>query len=477
MGNKTMEIDNKKYVRLIEEGGIFFYSLAKGTFILPPNGFVLWDQIKKYLDSKFELLGVKNVTLPTLIPISLLEKEKNHIDGFSPELFLVKRKKLDNHNELENPNEEVLALRPTSEVLFYEWFSKSLQSYKQLPFLYNQWGQVFRAEKNTKPFLRNTEFLWQEGHTLHVGEKDARDFAKQILDIYKEYVEKILCLSATVGIKTSCEKFAGALESYTVECLLPDYQCLQVATSHYFGESFSKAFDVNFRDENNQLNIPSSTSWGTSTRAIGAIVLAHSDELGLIFPFPVAPIQIAFIKYNDNENLKLYENEIYSKLSSKFRCKSYSDSKQIGINLTKADKEGCPIKIIIGSNELESNTLTVSLRTFPKDKFIINKDEIFSFIESSQLKISNYLYQKNLSIKNSHTFKINDYKELTEKIKTEKGIFLVPFCDRSICEINVRKLFPSFSFRCISLSEEIINSKCIFCSYNSIGMAYLGRSY
>lgn len=472
-----MEIDNKKYVRLIEEGGIFFYSLAKGTFILPPNGFILWDQIKKYLDIKFESLGVKNVTLPTLIPISLFEKEKNHIDGFSPELFLVKRKKLDNCNESENSNEEVLALRPTSEVLFYDWFSKILQSYKQLPLLYNQWGQVFRAEKNTKPFLRNTEFLWQEGHTLHLGEKDARDFAKQILEIYKEYVEKVLCLSATVGVKTSCEKFAGALESYTVECLLPDYQCLQVATSHYFGESFSKAFDVNFRDENNQLKLASSTSWGTSTRAIGAIVLAHSDDLGLIFPFAIAPAQIAFIKYNDNEDLNLYEAEIYKKLSSRFRCRFYNDSKQIGINFAKADKEGCPIKIIIGFNELESNALTVALRIFPKEKFIINKDEIFSFIEDSQLKISNHLYQKNLTIKNSHTFKINNYEELTEKIRIEKGIFLVPFCDRSICEINVRKLFPSFSFRCISLSEEITNNKCIFCLYNSIGMAYLGRSY
>lgn len=471
-----MEIDNKKYIRLIEEGKIFSYSLAKGTFILPPNGFILWNQIKKYLDDKFEMLNVKNVILPTLIPISLLEKEKEHIKGFSPELFLVRRKKLNNQSELEN-SDETLALRPTSEVLFYEWFSKSLQSYKQLPFLYNQWGQVFRAEKNTKPFLRNTEFLWQEGHTLQSCEEEARDFSKQILNIYKDYIENVLCLSATLGKKTSCEKFAGALESYTIECLLPDYQCLQVATSHYFGRNFSNAFDVNFRDEENKVKIPSSTSWGTSTRSIGALVLAHSDDSGLVFPFTIAPVQVAFIRCGDEGDLKNYENEIYNKLSRLYRCKIYDESKQLSANFANADKEGCPIKIIIGLRELESKTLTVSLRTFPKEKIVVSDEEIFSFIVDSEKKISNYLYEKNDFIKKSHTFKVDNYNDFVKKIESNKGLFLVPFCDRSSCEINVGKNFPSFSFRCISFSEEIVNNKCIFCTFDSVGMAYFGRSY
>jgi prolyl-tRNA synthetase len=196
-----------------------------------------------------------------------------------------------------------------------------------------------------------------------------------------------------------------------------------------------------------------------------------------VFPFQIAPIQIAFIRYNDNEHLKSYESEIYNNLSSRFRCGFYNDSKQIGNNFTRADKEGCPIKIIIGLSELESNSLTVSLRIFPKEKFIIRKDEILSFIEASQLKISNYLYQNSLSIKNSHTFEVSSYEDLKGKIKKEKGIFLVPFCDRSLCEINVRKLFPSFSFRCVLFSEKKASGKCIFCPHDSIGMAYLGRSY
>lgn len=471
-----MEIDNKKYIRLIEEGKIFSYSLAKGTFILPPNGFIIWDQIKKYLDDKFEKLNVKNVILPTLIPISLLEKEKEHIKGFSPELFLVRKKKLDNQIELED-SDEILALRPTSEVLFYEWFSKILQSYKQLPFLYNQWGQVFRAEKNTKPFLRNTEFLWQEGHTLQSSEEEARDFSKKILNIYKDYVENILCLSVTIGKKTSCEKFAGALESYTVECLLPDYQCLQVSTSHYFGKNFSDAFNVSFRDEENKLKIPSSTSWGTSTRSIGALVLAHSDDFGLVFPFKIAPIQIAFIRRGDEQCLKDYETETYNKLSSLYRCKFYDENKQLSVNLASADKEGCPIKIIIGSREFESKNLTISLRFSPKEKNVISNEEIFSFIVDSEKKISNYLYEKSDFVKKSHVFKFDNYCDFIKEIEYKKGLFLVPFCDRSSCENSVREKFPSFSFRCISFSEEILNNKCIFCQFDSVGMAYFGRSY
>lgn len=468
-------MDNKEYVRLIEEGNIFSYSLSKGTFILPPNGFILWEQIKSYLDEKFSFLGTKNVLLPTLIPMSLLRKEKNHVDGFSPELFLVKKQKMNEEFDFDD-NHEDLALRPTSEVLFYDWFSKSLHSYKQLPFIYNQWCQVFRAEKNTKPFLRNTEFLWQEGHTLQVDDLEAKKFTKQILEIYKNYVEKVLCISPIVGLKTFCEKFAGAQESYTVECLLPDYQCLQLATSHFFGKNFSIAFNVKFQNKDNSLSFPSSTSWGTSTRAMGAIALAHSDEFGLVFPFYLAPVQIGLFKYGNNEELSVYQNTVFHNLSKLYRCKMYDKSDQNFTNIVQADKEGCAVKIFCGFKEFESDTLTVSLRIFPKKKFIIKKNEIESFIEDSKEKISLHLLEKSTLIRKNHTLKVDSYEIFIENFSNKNLIFLVPFCNIESCELNVKKLFPSFSFRCMS-SEKISNKKCIFCSNDSVSMSYLGRSY
>lgn len=278
-------------------------------------------------------------------------------------------------------------------------------------------------------------------------------------------------------MKTSCEKFSGALESYTIECLLPDYQCLQVATSHYFGKNFSKPFNVRFRDENNLLKFPFSTSWGTSTRAIGALALAHSDENGLVFPFQIAPIQVGFIRCSDKEDAKRYELEIYSKIFRIFRCKFYNESKQFGVNLANADKEGCSVKIIIGSKELKDGSLTISLRTFSKMRIVINSGEIIEQINNCQEKISNYLYNKSLLLLNAHTFEINENQVFLENLKSKKGIFLIPFCNRLDCEINVKNLFPSFSFRCIPSQGQVINKKCIFCSYDDSKMAYFGRSY
>jgi prolyl-tRNA synthetase len=468
-------MDSKKYVRLIEEGNIFSYSLSKGTFILPPNGFILWEQIKLYLNEKFLFLGAKNVSLPALIPMSLLKKEKSHVDGFSPELFLVKRQKMNEEFYFDDDHED-LVLRPTSEVLFYDWFSKSLHSYKQLPFIYNQWCQVFRAEKNTKPFLRNTEFLWQEGHTLQVDDLEAKKFAKQILEVYRNYVEKVLCISPIVGLKTFCEKFAGAQESYTVECLLPDFQCLQLATSHFFGKNFSTAFNVKFRDKGNLLSFPSSTSWGTSTRAMGAIALAHSDEFGLVFPFYLSPVQIGLFKYGDSEELNSYQNIVFHNLSKIYRCKIYDESSQNFANIIRADKEGCAIKIFCGFKELESDTLTISLRIFPKKKIVIKKNEIELFIKDSEEKISLHLLEKSTLVRKNHTFKADNYEVFMENFGNKNLIFLVPFCNTESCELSVKKSFPSFSFRCMSL-EEISNKKCIFCLNDSVSMSYLGRSY
>jgi prolyl-tRNA synthetase len=456
---------DKDYISLIEEGGIFSYSLARGNFILPPNGFSLWNQIRTFLNNSFSKLGIQEVYLPTFIPISSFNKEKNHLEGFSPEFFLVRGYK-----------GSELILRPTSEVLFYEWFSKTLKTYRQLPMLYNQWCQVFRMEKNTKPFLRNTEFLWQEGHTLHHKEKEAIEFIKDIFEIYKEYVENILCISTIVGSKTQGEKFAGAIETYTVECLLPDRQCLQMATVHYFSNNFSKVFKVNFND-NNKLEFPYSTSWGSSTRSIGALVLSHSDNNGLIFPFQISPIQIAIIKHKKNLKIDNYTDLLVKSFIGKYRFKLYEQSSQASINIKNADKEGSALKIIIGNNEVENEELSVSLR-INKNKIIVKKSDLFKFIKESELKIANFLKNKSLKNKEENTFFVNSYEKFLSLYNENKqGLFIVQFCNTLKCEIIFKKKFIPFSFRCIINKEINKDKSCMFCNESFSYSSIIARSY
>jgi prolyl-tRNA synthetase len=515
---------NKKieYNKILLESGLFFSGPSKGSFILPPNGLILWQNIQNILNQKFAKYDVKNVSLPTLIPYSFFQKEKQHIQGFSPEFFQIQKI---GKKELSDP----LVLRPTSEVLFYDWFRQTLRNYQQLPFLYNQWCQVFRAEKNTKPFLRNTEFFWQEGHTLHETKQEAQEFAQKIWQEYQEYAEKFLCLAVITGKKSKKEKFAGAVESYTVECLLPDGQCLQLATSHYFGDEFCRSMNVRFQGRDNQFDHhPFSTSWGTSTRAIGALVLSHVDNLGLILPFDIAPVQIAFILIREDEDLINYYQEMLNILvPAKFRCRLYSSALQ-------ADKEGCPLKIIIGPAELKKKKITLKKRDDIKKEIIIGMQDdelekklfpicedymkkinktileknkkneekslaninleekameamknglkqgkIFKAVTQVKKELNENLYQKSVNFRDQHIFPVKEYQELEKKINEKKvGLFLIPFCDNLDCEETIPHKLPSYSIRCISLSEEPKEeAKCIFCIASTKNYAYLGRSY
>lgn len=463
-----MNNTSKDYLALIEEGGIFSRSKVKGTFILPPNGLKVWNIIKDFLNREFSKLGVEEVSLPSLIPFSLLSKEKDHVKGFSPEVFFVSSGKDD--------RESSLVLRPTSEALFYDWFSSLLKSQRQLPIAYNQWCQVFRIEKNTKPFLRNSEFLWQEGHTLHSSEKEAHDFAIKILSVYKKYIENLLCLSVISGIKTQNEKFAGALKTYTVECLLPDYQCLQVATTHFFSDKFSRVFSVKFNSSNNKQEFPHSTSWGTSTRSIGAVALSHFDQKGLVFPFDLSPVQVAIIKYGNSSNLDEYASVVEDDLSSRYRVRNYCSSSQANINIIISEREGCPFKIIIGEKEVRNDTLTVSIRT-NEYKTVIRRKEIFHFIEKEKNNISKILLEKSLKNTTENTFKVDSYDEFISLKKQKRGLFVVPFCNVTECEREFKKNFSPLSFRCI-LNENINKEKsCIFCMRYFSYEAVVGRSY
>ncbi|WP_147409592.1 aminoacyl--tRNA ligase-related protein [endosymbiont GvMRE of Glomus versiforme] len=519
-----MNKQQDEYNKILRESGLFFPGPTKGSFIFPPNGLILWQNIQNILNQKFAKYGVKNVSLPTLIPYSFFQKEKQHIQGFSPEFFQVQQiggKKLT----------EPLVLRPTSEVLFYDWFRQTLRSYQELPFLYNQWCQVFRTEKNTKPFLRNTEFFWQEGHTLHETAKEAQEFAWKMWQEYQNYVEKSLCLAIVAGKKSENEKFAGAQESYTVECLLPDGQCLQLATSHYFGDNFCRAMNIEFQsiDGNDQLKHPFSTSWGTSTRAIGAIAKTHNDELGIILPFDIASVQIAFVLRGENEELVNYYQEI-SDLLNIFRCQLYNKYKQAKSNIIQADKEGCPFKIILGPKDLEEKKITLKRRDDVKKEIIISlenseteknflrnfennlaenlekynlenktkeqlttehektvssvkkefkKGKIIKVIKQEIIEFQKNIYQKSADFRDKHIFPVNKFSELEKKVnEVMKGLFLIPFCNNLDCEKVIPQKISAYSIRCLSLSEKPgEKEKCFFCSSLANNYAYLGRSY
>jgi prolyl-tRNA synthetase len=511
---------NDKYSKLLLESGLFAYGSTKGSFILPPHGYALWKNIQNNLDKKFAQRGVQNVLLPTLIPLDLLKKEKEHIAGFSPECFCIEKI---GEKRIENS----LVLRPTSEVVFYDWYRQILQNYRQLPLLYNQWCSVFRAEKNTAPFFRNTEFLWQEGHTLHENKEEARSFALNILKDYEDYAKNTLYLGVIVGKKTEGEKFAGALETYTVECLLPDGQCLQFATSHYFGDNFCRLMNVQFQTKNNKQQCPFSTSWGTSTRAIGAIAKTHADEWGLILPFEIAPVQIAFVLIRKNEELINYYQEIYNLLSPFYRCRLYDKNEQINLNILQADKEGCPFKIILGKEELKKGEITLVRRDNIERKITINLEEskvekkyasafekhieelskiednpefkkalakeeitnsfkrgekqgkMFKVIEKEKEELQKNLYQKSTSFLDNHIHPVKSFVELERKIKEGvKGLFLVSFCNNLKCEEKIKEKIPSYSIRCITLGEKITELlKCFFCQSVAQNKVYLGRSY
>jgi prolyl-tRNA synthetase len=514
----------KKYKEMLKEGGLFFAGPSKGSFILPPQGYALWKNIQNLLDKKFASRGVQNVLLPALIPLNLLEKEKEHISGFSPECFYVERI---GEKKIESP----LVLRPTSEVLFYEWYRQTLESYRDLPFLYNQWCSVFRAEKNTSPFFRNTEFFWQEGHTLHITSEEARQFTLDILADYRDYAENILNLAVIVGKKPEGEKFAGALETYTVECLLPDGQCLQFATSHYFGDNFCRLMKVDFQNKNNKMQYPFSTSWGTSTRAIGAIAKTHADNWGLILPFDIAPVQIAFVLIDESEELVNYYREIYSLLSPHYRCQLYNKSKQDYLNVLQADKEGCPFKIILGEdkelknkeitlvrrdnierritislkiNEMEKNFLhnfennlaenlekynlesrTGEQLTTDHEKMVnsvknrLEGEKIIKVIKQEIAEFKKTIYQKSANFRDKHIFPVNNFSELEKKItESVKGLFLVPFCNKLECEEKIKKKIPAYSVRCVSVFSKLdLPRKCFVCEETTFFTAYVGRSY
>ncbi len=397
------------YTDLCLKAELMDYSDAKGFIIYRPLGYAIWENIQKYLDAEFKKTKHENVYMPMLIPESLFQKEKDHVSGFAPETAMVTTTGVEDLSER-------LIIRPTSEVLFGTHYSKIVKSYRDLPKLYNQWCSVVRWEKTTRPFLRGKEFLWQEGHTVHATAKEAKKETLDMLKIYKKLGKDLLAIPFVTGRKTNKEKFAGALETYAIEALMHDGQALQSGTSHYFGNEFAHAFDIKFTDESNQLKYAYQTSWGVSTRLIGAVIMVHGDDNGLVLPPYVAPTQIVIVPIKPNDEVQAAVKKLSKQLSKKYRVFVDDSSKSPGWKFSEHEMKGVPLRIEVGPRDLEQGLVVIAFR-HTHEKVTVRLEDVSSFVKNGLKKMHDDMYQKALDHAQSRTYTTTNYDEFKSYLK------------------------------------------------------------
>lgn len=478
MGNKikndaitSMEEDFAQwYTDVCRKAELMDYSGVKGFIIYRPYGYAMWELIQQHMDRLFKETGHENVYMPLLIPNSLLQKEADHVEGFAPECAVVTKGGID---ELE----ENLVIRPTSETLFCEHYAKIVNSYRDLPKLYNQWCSVVRWEKTTRPFLRGAEFLWQEGHTIHASEEEARHETLQMLDIYEKTASEMLAIPMVTGRKTEREKFAGAMETYTIEALMHDGKALQSGTTHYFGQGFAKAFDIKFLNKENKLEHVYQTSWGASTRLLGAIIMVHGDNNGLVLPPRVAPVQVMIIpiqQQKDGVLDKAYEIEKTLK-DAGIRVKVDATDKSPGWKFSEAEMRGIPLRLEIGPKDIESNACVIAKRNDgTKEKYDLN-DNLSNVIKELLDKIHDEMYQKAILFKNENTRVAASYPEFKEILETKAGYVKMMWCGDEACEVKIKDETGATS-RCIS-DEEAFGDTCPICGKKANHVVYFAKAY
>ena len=460
MKNKAITERNvdfaKWYTDVVRAARLADYTSVKGCIAIEPNGYAIWEKMQGILDKKFKELGHVNVQMPLLIPEKLFNKEKELIDGFAPELAWVTEcggKKL----------EERQAIRSTSETLFCDYFKNHLSSYKDLPYLYNQWCNVFRYEKETRPFLRSREFLWQEGHTIHATEEEAIKEAEQMMNVYEWFHHEVLAIPSITGRKTEKEKFAGAEFTITNEDLMYNGVCLQDGTSHYFGQKFSKAYDVKFTNKDNKEEYPYQTSWGIATRMIAAIIMVHADDYGLVLPPRIAPKQVVIIPIGKNE--KVYElAEKYQKELNKNNITAYIDNtdKTPGFKFAEAEVNGIPVRIEIGSRDLENNNITF-VRRDTREKITESLDiNIAEYVEKLLETIQKDMYNRALERREALTFEAHNLEEMSNILEKQPGFIHGMWCGDVKCEEKIKEIKGCKS-RCIKDELEPIDDKCVCC--------------
>lgn len=458
------------YTDVVKKAQLMDYSAVKGFMIFKPNGYAIWENIQKNMDKIFKENGVENVYMPLLIPESLLEKEKDHVEGFAPEVAWVTK---GGENELT----EKLCIRPTSETLFCDLYSKIVSSYRDLPKIYNQWCSVVRWEKTTRPFLRSSEFLWQEGHTVHATEEEAEERTKLMLNIYADFCEKYLAIPMIKGQKTDKEKFAGAKSTYTIEALMHDGKALQSGTSHNFGDGFAKAFDIQYSDKNNKLQYVHETSWGISTRLIGAIIMVHGDDSGLVLPPRIAPTQVMVVPIQQTKDgIKEEATKILKILKdSDIRAKIDLTDKSPGYKFAEAEIQGIPLRIEIGPKDLEKNQC-VFVRRDTREKTIVKLSEMESTAKNLLKKIQDDMFIKAKKHLEAHINDAKTYDEFKEILETNPGFIRAMWCGNVECENKIKEETGATS-RCIPFDEENISDKCICCGKEAKHMVFWGKAY
>lgn len=457
------------YTDVVKKAELIDYTSVKGCMVIKPAGYAIWELLQKQLDDRFKATGVENVYLPMFIPESLLQKEKDHVEGFAPEVAWV------THGGLQ-PLQERLCVRPTSETLFCDFYKNDIQSYRDLPRVYNQWCSVVRWEKETRPFLRSREFLWQEGHTAHATEEEAEERTIQMLNLYALFCEEVLAIPVIKGQKTDKEKFAGAVRTYTIESLMHDGKALQSGTSHNFGDGFAKAFDIQFTDKDNTLKYVNQTSWGMTTRMIGAIIMVHGDNSGLVLPPKVAPVQVAIIPIQQKKEGVLEEAyKLRDRLQKSFRVKVDDTDKSPGFKFAEAEMRGFPLRLEIGPKDLEAGKCILCRRD-TQEKIEVALEQVEEKTAQLLEEIHCDMLKKARTHLEEHTYTAHDKGEFTNLFTQKSGLVKAMWCGEQACE-DAFKEELSVTSRCIPFEQEQLADTCVCCGKPAKKMVYWGRSY
>ncbi|WP_238905907.1 proline--tRNA ligase [Clostridium sp. YIM B02506] len=466
----SMDVDFAQwYTDIVKKAELVDYSSVKGCMIIRPYGYAIWENIQQDLDRRFKETGHENVYMPMFIPESLLQKEKDHVEGFAPEVAWV------THFGEEKLTEK-LCVRPTSETLFCEHYSKIVQSYNDLPKLYNQWCSVVRCEKTTRPFLRTTEFLWQEGHTVHATAEESMEETKRMLNVYASFCEEFLAIPVVKGQKTEKEKFAGAEATFTIESLMHDGKALQTGTSHNFGDNFAKAFNIQYTDKNGKLQYVHETSWGMTTRLIGAVIMVHGDDNGLVLPPKVAPTQVVIVPVAQHKEGVLEKaNELKEKIAKIARVKLDDKDKMPGWKFAEYEMKGVPVRLEIGPKDIENNQC-VLVRRDTLEKTVVSLDNLEESVKELLLNIQINMLEKARKNRDEHTYVAKNIEELKGVVENTPGFVKAMWCGDRACEDKIKEETGATS-RCIPFEQEKHSEECVCCGKKAEKMVYWGRAY
>lgn len=458
------------YTDVVKKAELIEYTSVKGCMAIKPAGYAIWENIQKELDRRFKETGVENVYMPMFIPESLLQKEKDHVEGFAPEVAWVTQGGL-------NPLQERMCVRPTSETLFCDFYKNDIQSYRDLPKVYNQWCSVVRWEKETRPFLRSREFLWQEGHTAHATAQEAEERTLQMLNVYADFCEEFLAIPVVRGRKTDKEKFAGAEATYTIEALMHDGKALQSGTSHNFGDGFARAFEIQYTDRDNKLQYVHQTSWGMTTRLIGAIIMVHGDDSGLKLPPKVAPVQAMVIPIQQRKEGVLEKAQEVKEALAKagIRVKLDDTDKSPGWKFAEQEMRGIPIRVELGPKDIEAGKCVIVRRDTGEKIEVALTEAAAKTVELMEV-IQKDMFARAKAHRDSHITDVRSYAAFKDAVENKPGFIRAMWCGDEACENKIKEDTTATS-RCMPFEQEQISDVCVCCGKPAHKLVYWGKAY